>query len=80
MALVLLLLSLASLTSPPVTAGSAAREVLPLGPAASGPESLAFDRAGGGPYTGVADGRVLKWSPERRRWSPFAVPPRPPHG
>ncbi|CAA6670656.1 unnamed protein product [Spirodela intermedia] len=47
---------------------------------ASGPESLAFDRAGGGPYTGVVDGRILKWSPQRRRWSPFAIPPRAPEG
>ncbi|CAA7407737.1 unnamed protein product [Spirodela intermedia] len=81
MALLLLVLTLASLSSPSrATAGSVAREVLLLGPTASGPESLAFDRAGGGPYTGVVDGRILKWSPQRRRWSPFAVPPRAPEG
>jgi hypothetical protein len=28
---------------------------------AVGPESLVFDPNGEGPYTGVADGRVLKW-------------------
>lgn len=28
---------------------------------AVGPESLVFDPKGEGPYTGVADGRILKW-------------------
>ncbi|KAI5072604.1 hypothetical protein GOP47_0012710 [Adiantum capillus-veneris] len=28
---------------------------------AMGPESLAFDVSGNGPYTGVADGRILRW-------------------
>lgn len=27
----------------------------------TGPESLAFDSIGGGPYTGVSDGRILKY-------------------
>ncbi|OQU82851.1 hypothetical protein SORBI_3005G029866 [Sorghum bicolor] len=35
---------------------------------AAGPESLAFDGAGGGPYAGVSDGRVLRWVPGERRW------------
>lgn len=26
-----------------------------------GPESVAFDLGGGGPYVAVADGRILKW-------------------
>ena len=26
-----------------------------------GPESVAFDLGGGGPYVTVADGRILKW-------------------
>ncbi|KAJ0048878.1 hypothetical protein Pint_16360 [Pistacia integerrima] len=34
---------------------------LPLPLSAIGPESSAFDAAGAGPYTGVADGRVLKY-------------------
>lgn len=29
-----------------------------------GPESVAFDPLGRGPYTGVADGRVLFWNGE----------------
>ncbi|XP_030452973.2 protein STRICTOSIDINE SYNTHASE-LIKE 10 [Syzygium oleosum] len=39
---------------------------------AFGPESLAFDPSGGGPYTGVADGRVLKWEGDERGWVDFA--------
>uniref|UniRef100_A0A0C9QN82 TSA: Wollemia nobilis Ref_Wollemi_Transcript_18918_1518 transcribed RNA sequence n=1 Tax=Wollemia nobilis TaxID=56998 RepID=A0A0C9QN82_9CONI len=35
-----------------------------------GPESLAFDPQGRGPYTGVADGRILFW--DGLRWSDFA--------
>lgn len=40
---------------------------------AVGPESLVFDRDGGGPYTGVADGRILKWEGEEKGWTEFAV-------
>ncbi|XP_010535734.1 PREDICTED: protein STRICTOSIDINE SYNTHASE-LIKE 3 [Tarenaya hassleriana] len=35
-----------------------------------GPESIVFDRLGRGPYTGVADGRVLLWNGEK--WVGFA--------
>ncbi|XP_030522508.1 protein STRICTOSIDINE SYNTHASE-LIKE 3-like [Rhodamnia argentea] len=35
-----------------------------------GPESIAFDPLGRGPYTGVADGRVLFW--DGQAWSDFA--------
>ncbi|XP_052187523.1 protein STRICTOSIDINE SYNTHASE-LIKE 3-like [Diospyros lotus] len=35
-----------------------------------GPESVAFDPQGRGPYTGVADGRVLFWN--GHAWSDFA--------
>ncbi|KAL3364222.1 hypothetical protein AABB24_013135, partial [Solanum stoloniferum] len=38
---------------------------------AVGPESIAFNPNGEGPYTGVADGRVLKW--KGSYWSDFAV-------
>ncbi|KAI3444343.1 hypothetical protein Pfo_029752 [Paulownia fortunei] len=38
---------------------------------AVGPESLVFDPSGGGPYTGVADGRILKW--DGGDWVEFAV-------
>ncbi|KAJ4836100.1 hypothetical protein Tsubulata_004201 [Turnera subulata] len=40
---------------------------------AIGPESFAFDPLGGGPYTGVSDGRILKWQESERRWIDFAV-------
>lgn len=40
---------------------------------AQGPESLAFDPNGGGPYTGVADGRILRWDGDGRGWVEFAV-------
>lgn len=40
---------------------------------AVGPESLVFDSLGDGPYTGVADGRILKWEGEERGWTQFAV-------
>lgn len=39
---------------------------------AVGPESLVFDSNGKGPYTGVADGRILKWQGEGRGWTDFA--------
>ncbi|CAH9070707.1 unnamed protein product [Cuscuta europaea] len=35
-----------------------------------GPESIAFDPQGRGPYTGVADGRVVMWNGEK--WVDFA--------
>lgn len=35
-----------------------------------GPESIAFDPQGRGPYTGVDDGRVVFWNGES--WSDFA--------
>ena len=41
-------------------------------PSAFGPESLAFDPSGVGPYTGVADGRILKWDSASSSWVPFA--------
>jgi hypothetical protein len=46
--------------------------VMPLPLPLSGPESLAFDRRGGGPYTGVSDGRVLRWRGRRLGWTVFA--------
>lgn len=37
-----------------------------------GPESIAFDRFGHGPYTGVSNGRILKWLGVKRSWTEFA--------
>ncbi|GLJ52761.1 hypothetical protein SUGI_1123680 [Cryptomeria japonica] len=37
-----------------------------------GPESLAFDLEGRGPYTGVSDGRILRWEGPQKPWTYFA--------
>jgi len=66
-----------TLFSPVLVAGSmmhnlhAARLLHVTG--AVGPESLVFDSHGEGPYTGVADGRILKWEGKERGWTEFAV-------
>jgi hypothetical protein len=49
-----------------------AQSILPLEDA-TGPESLAFDTSGGGPYTGVADGRILRWDGNQAKWLTFGV-------
>ncbi|KAK4708561.1 hypothetical protein R3W88_029486 [Solanum pinnatisectum] len=38
-----------------------------------GPESFAFDPHGDGPYTGVSDGRIIKWLQNETRWLNFAL-------
>ncbi|KAJ4904963.1 Protein STRICTOSIDINE SYNTHASE-LIKE 13 [Raphanus sativus] len=38
-----------------------------------GPESLEFDGLGRGPYTGLADGRVVRWMGEANGWETFSV-------
>ncbi|CDY35420.1 BnaA03g19400D [Brassica napus] len=40
---------------------------------ASGPESFVFDISGEGPYTGLSDGRIVKWIANESRWIDFAV-------
>ena len=45
---------------------------LPLPNGVTGAESLAFDARGQGPYTGVSDGRVLKWGGSAVGWTTFA--------
>ncbi|KAG6430990.1 hypothetical protein SASPL_109065 [Salvia splendens] len=40
---------------------------------AVGPESFDFDGGGGGPYTGVSDGRIIRWQANESRWVDFAV-------
>ena len=39
----------------------------------SGPESIAFDCNGDGPYTGISDGRILKWQGLKHGWKEFAI-------
>lgn len=71
---VLVAIAAASVFTPPPVSGShhvlpAAEQIHLVG--AVGPESLVFDPSGGGPYTGVADGRILKWN--GGEWVEFAV-------
>ncbi|KAH7293745.1 hypothetical protein KP509_28G040300 [Ceratopteris richardii] len=39
----------------------------------AGPESLAFDPNGFGPYTGVSDGRILRWDGHSSAWILFST-------
>lgn len=38
-----------------------------------GPESLEFDIQGRGPYTGLADGRIVRWMGKDAGWETFAL-------
>ena len=38
-----------------------------------GPESIAFDCRGEGPYASVSDGRILKWKGPHLGWTQFAL-------
>ncbi|GJM98223.1 hypothetical protein PR202_ga15212 [Eleusine coracana subsp. coracana] len=40
-----------------------------------GPESVAFDGHGGGPYVSVSDGRILKYGGKETGWTTFAYSP-----
>ncbi|KQJ84488.1 protein STRICTOSIDINE SYNTHASE-LIKE 10 [Brachypodium distachyon] len=40
-----------------------------------GPESVAFDGEGHGPYSGVSDGRVLKWNGDKLGWTTYTYSP-----
>lgn len=75
LAIVSLMLALSASTTPEPLPGSkdllGTAEIISL-VGATGPESLAFDPNGGGPYTGVADGRVLKWEGQGKGWVNFA--------
>ncbi|KAK9726470.1 hypothetical protein RND81_05G217700 [Saponaria officinalis] len=46
---------------------------IPLGTNQTGPEAIAFDCEGEGPYVGISDGRILKWRGEHIGWKLFAV-------
>ncbi|KAF0893956.1 hypothetical protein E2562_033374 [Oryza meyeriana var. granulata] len=46
--------------------------VMTLPAPVTGPESLAFDSRGDGPYTGGSDGRILRWRGGRLGWTEFA--------
>ncbi|KAJ6700105.1 PROTEIN STRICTOSIDINE SYNTHASE-LIKE 2 [Salix purpurea] len=38
-----------------------------------GPESLAFDSLGEGPYTSLSDGRIIRWQGSKKGWTDFAA-------
>jgi hypothetical protein len=40
-----------------------------------GPESVAFDGKGQGPYSSVSDGRVLKWNGDELGWTTYTDSP-----
>ncbi|WOK96809.1 protein STRICTOSIDINE SYNTHASE-LIKE 10 [Canna indica] len=69
-AVALLSVSFSYLNSSPSTAGNDVGGELRLLPldGAVGPESVAFDASGEGPYTGVSDGRILKWKEDEQGW------------
>lgn len=40
---------------------------------ANGPESMAFDSKGHGPYTGISDGRIVKYLGSKKGFVDFAT-------
>ncbi|KAK9681740.1 hypothetical protein RND81_10G024800 [Saponaria officinalis] len=44
-----------------------------LGQNQRGPETIAFDCKGEGPYVGISDGRILKWQGQQTGWTEYAV-------
>ena len=38
-----------------------------------GPESIAFDAQGRGPYTGLSDGRIVRYDGPELGWTTFAI-------
>ena len=79
----LLAFSLAVLLLVPSTAATGAAKAidasrsqrLELPESLVGPESVAFDGHGGGPYVSVADGRVLRWGGAGAGWATYAYNP-----
>jgi hypothetical protein len=61
-------------TVPSFDATQSQRIPLPDG-SARGPESVAFDAQGQGPYSGVSDGRVLKWNGDELGWKTYTYSP-----
>uniref|UniRef100_A0A0E0AC11 Strictosidine synthase conserved region domain-containing protein n=1 Tax=Oryza glumipatula TaxID=40148 RepID=A0A0E0AC11_9ORYZ len=48
---------------------------LDLGGSLVGPESVGFDGKGRGPYSGVSDGRIMRWNGEAAGWSTYTYSP-----
>uniref|UniRef100_A0ACD6APB1 Uncharacterized protein n=1 Tax=Avena sativa TaxID=4498 RepID=A0ACD6APB1_AVESA len=61
-------------TVPSIDATRSQRIPLPGG-SGRGPESVAFDGQGEGPYSGISDGRVLKWNGDELGWTTYTYSP-----
>ncbi|TVU17219.1 hypothetical protein EJB05_33238 [Eragrostis curvula] len=62
-------------TAPAAIDGSRSEHLTLRGPLLRGPESVAFDGNGAGPYSGVSDGRILKWNGKALGWTTYAYGP-----
>lgn len=60
------------LCSPYVVASNRLLKRLFLPPSLTGPDSLAFDNIGEGPYSGASDGRILKYDEPNSCFIEFA--------
>ncbi|TVU17469.1 hypothetical protein EJB05_33507, partial [Eragrostis curvula] len=59
-----------------IDGGRSDRLMLRESPFLRGPESVAFDGSGAGPpYSGVSDGRILKWNGKTHGWTTYAYGP-----
>lgn len=56
----------------PLAVYSQVYQQIPVPSGLIGPESLAFDCKGEGPYTGLSDGRIFKFEGPKRGWREFA--------
>ncbi|OEL35995.1 Protein STRICTOSIDINE SYNTHASE-LIKE 10 [Dichanthelium oligosanthes] len=72
---VLLLLPFATAAAVAKTIDASRSQHLDLPDVLVGPESVAFDAHGGGPYVSISDGRVLKYGGEADGWATFAYSP-----
>ncbi|WVZ79218.1 hypothetical protein U9M48_026824 [Paspalum notatum var. saurae] len=72
---ILLLLPAAGAASVASTIDGSRSQRLELPDSLVGPESVAFDASGAGPYVSISDGRVLKYGGEAAGWTTFAYSP-----
>jgi hypothetical protein len=75
LAVVLLLLPSAAMAAVAKAIDGSNAQRLQLPDDLVGPESVAFDAHGAGPYVSISDGRVLKYGGEGAGWKTFAFSP-----
>ena len=77
LAAVLLLLLPSAVVAKAMAIDASKTQRLDLPDGLVGPESVAFDRRGGGPYVSISDARVLKYGGEggEAGWATFAYSP-----